>query len=199
MQRYAISSSRLLGGVSRLPEWVAALDAAGVEFVQIREKELPARELAEVVRACLLQCRRIRLLVNTRVDVAVATGAHGAHLPAHPPPPRLWREFVGSDFLFGVSCHTSEEVRAAATGGADLIVVAPVFPPLSKSADGATVGLDGLSQLCRSTTVPVFALGGITADNAPACLRAGAAGVAGITLFAGYSELPGEAPRNGGG
>jgi thiamine-phosphate pyrophosphorylase len=183
MRRYAISNSRLLGGVDRLPEWVATLDRAGVDFVQIREKELSAAELARVVAACLRLCRNTRLLVNTRVDVALACGAHGAHLPGDAPSPDAWRGIVPAGFVFGVSCHSEADAVRAEAGGAGLIVASPVFDPLSKVAYGEPLGLAGLARVCRATSVPVYALGGVTMDRAPECVRAGAAGVAGITLF----------------
>ncbi len=185
MHRYAISDSRLPGGVDRLPEWVEGLENAGVDLVQIREKSLSARELVRIVAACLLRCRGIRLLVNGRVDVALACGAHGAHLPGGSPPPSAWRGIVPRGFLFGVSCHSVEDAREAQTGGADFIVAAPVFDPLSKLAYRQPLGLRGLQQICKSVIVPVYALGGVTGQNAPQCLQAGATGVAGITLFRG--------------
>lgn len=185
MKRYAISDSRLLGGVDRLPEWVAGLESAGVDLVQIREKALSANELARIVAACLLRCRNIRLLVNARVDVALACGAHGAHLPGGSPPPSVWRGIAPPGFLFGVSCHSMEDAREAQAGAADFVVAAPVFDPLSKMAYRPPLGLQGLQRICRAVTVPVYALGGVTGQNAPECVQAGATGVAGITLFRG--------------
>jgi len=185
MKSYAISDSRLLGGVERLPDWVAGLESAGADMVQIREKTLPANELARVVAACLTRCRNIRLLVNGRVDVALACGAHGAHLPGGSPPPSVWRGIVPRGFLFGVSCHSLEDTIEAQAGGADFIVAAPVFDPLSKAAYRQPLGLDGLRRICQAVTAPVYALGGVTRDNAAECVAAGAAGIAGITLYRG--------------
>lgn len=185
MKRYAISDSKLLGGVERLPDWVAGLEAASVDMVQIREKSLPTASLIRVVAACLGNCRRIRLLVNERVDVALACGAHGVHLPGGSPPPSVWRGIVPPGFLFGVSCHSSNDARAAESGGADLAVVAPVFDPLSKAAYRKPLGIEELKRICQSVSVPVYALGGVTSQNASECVAAGAAGVAGIMLFRG--------------
>lgn len=185
MKRYAISDSGLLGGVDRLPEWVAGLEGAGVDLVQIREKSLCANELARVVAACLPRCRNIRLLVNSRVDVALACGAHGAHLPGGSPPPSVWRGVMPPGFLFGVSCHSMEDAMAAQAGGADFVVAAPVFDPLSKRAYRQPLGIAGLGLICQAVTTPVYALGGVTRQNAHACIQAGATGVAGITLFRG--------------
>jgi thiamine-phosphate diphosphorylase len=183
MKNYAISDSRLIGGVGRLPEWVAGLESAGVDMVQIREKSLGTAELVRVVAACLLRCRRIRLLVNARVDVALACGASGAHLPGDSPAPSVWRGIVPPGFIFGVSCHSADDAAEAQLGGADFIVASPVFHPLSKVDCRQPLGLEGLDQICRSVALPVFALGGVTRQNAARCLAAGAVGVAGITLY----------------
>jgi thiamine-phosphate pyrophosphorylase len=183
MRRYAISHSALLGGVERLPEWVAWLDAQGVEMVQIREKQLSARSLAGLVERCVARARSIRILVNTRADIALACGAHGVHLPGGAPAPALWRRIAPSGFLIGVSCHGAEECAAAAREGADFAVISPVFAPLSKVTPEQPLGLDRLARICRATGLPLYALGGVDAGNAAACCAAGAAGVAGITQF----------------
>jgi thiamine-phosphate pyrophosphorylase len=185
MRNYAISDSRLLGGVEQLPGWVAGLDNAGVDMVQIREKSLSTRELVHVIAACLSNCRRIRLLVSTRVDVALACGAHGAHLPGGSPPASAWRGIVPPEFLIGASCHSTDEAKAVQLGGADFVVAAPVFDPLSKAAYRQALGIEELRRICHGVSLPVYALGGITPQNAVECLAAGAAGVAGITLYRG--------------
>lgn len=154
-------------------------------MVQIREKSLSTGKLIRVVTACLLQCRRIRLLVNARVDVALACGAHGVHLPGGSPPAAVWRGIVPPGFLFGVSCHSAADARDAQSGGAHFAVAAPVFDPLSKAAYGRPLGIEELKRICQSVDLPVFALGGVTRQNAGECLAAGAAGVAGITLYRG--------------
>jgi len=151
------------------------------DWVQIRDKELPARQLVEVVRAAVAFGSKI--LVNTRVDVAVAAGADGAHLPANSLPPNVWRRITPSGFLIGVSCHRLEEVQQAEAEGADYVVFGPVFAPLSKTSDLTPRGLGGLARAASAVKIPVLALGGITWENAEACVKAGAAGVAGITLF----------------
>ncbi|MEO8662193.1 MAG: thiamine phosphate synthase, partial [Bryobacteraceae bacterium] len=124
-----------------------------------------------------------KILVNTRVDVALACGAHGAHLPANSPPPSAWRAIVPPGFLFGVSTHTLDELRAAEEGGADFAVFSPIFESSSKPGYGPALGLDALRAAVRAVHLPVLALGGITAAYVPQCLATGAAGVAGIGLF----------------
>jgi thiamine-phosphate pyrophosphorylase len=155
--------------------------SGGVDWVQIRDKELPARELIAVVRRATVRVPTV--LVNTRVDVAIAAGAAGAHLPAGSIAPAEWRAITPAGFMMGVSCHTLDEVAQAEREGADYVVFGPVFAPLSKLSDLAPRGLEELRRVSRSVRIPVLALGGVTNKNAPSCLEAGAAGIAGITLF----------------
>jgi thiamine-phosphate pyrophosphorylase len=158
---------------------------ASPDWVQIREKDLSARDLYELIRAAmdLPNPRRVKFLVNTRVDVALAAGCAGVHLPSGSPPPRFWRSITPSGFLFGVSCHAVEEVRQAEQHGADYVLFGPVFAPLSKSSNLNPRGLEGLAVAAASVKIPVLALGGITRQNQAACVAAGAAGIAGISLY----------------
>jgi thiamine-phosphate pyrophosphorylase len=154
----------------------------GVTWLQIREKDLPARKLYELILAAraLPNPANTKLIVNTRADVALAAGADGVHFPSHSPDLAHWRKIAPQDFLLGVSCHTPEEVRQA---NADYILYGPVFAPLSKTSSLAPCGLSGLADAARSTQVPVLALGGITRANASSCITAGAVGISGISLF----------------
>jgi len=155
--------------------------AVGVTWVQIREKDLSARALFELVEtACKLSNPHgTKIIVNTRADVALAAGAAGVHLPSRSPAPRGWRR---PGFLAGVSCHSVEDVRNAEAEGADYVVFGPVFAPLSKSGLEPR-GLDGLASAAAAVRIPVLALGGVTNENSDACISAGAAGIAGITMF----------------
>ncbi|MGA3205413.1 MAG: thiamine phosphate synthase [Bryobacteraceae bacterium] len=159
--------------------------SGGVDWVQIRDKEMSARELMDLVRAvmALPNPHGAKILVNTRVDVALAAGAAGVHLPARSIAPSDWRRITPPGFLIGVSCHTMEEVSRAEKEGANYVFFGPIFSPRSKTSDLAPRGLDELCRVARAVKIPVLALGGITAENAADCVEAGAAGVAGISLF----------------
>ncbi|QOY89810.1 thiamine phosphate synthase [Paludibaculum fermentans] len=183
MNRYQITDRKSAGSLDALLASIARSDAAGVEMIQVREKDLEARALCELVTRVVSVCRNARVLVNSRVDVALACGAHGAHLPGGSMAPSAWRPITPAGFLIGVSCHDLDELQAAEAGGADFAVFGPVFRPLSKQDDRPCWGLEGLRRAAGSVELPVYALGGITWENAGSCVEAGAAGVAGITLF----------------
>lgn len=178
----ALAQAALLAAFSRATQ-------AGLDWMQIREKDLPAGELAALARSALLAAKSgQRILINDRLDVALATGAHGVHLGESSLPvadvTRWLRSSATSpDFLVGVSCHSLESALSAAHAGASYIFFGPVFATPSKAAFGPPQGLALLAEVCRSVNIPVLAIGGITADNAAACLSAGAFGIAAIRLF----------------
>ena len=164
---------------------------AGVDYVQLREKDLPARELETLARQAVTICRETRnrksdtkLLINSRSDIALATGADGVHLPsddiAVSDARAVCSSVLSRNVIIAVSCHTADEVRLAESQGADFAVFGPVF---EKVGTPLRVGLEGLRAACQVGRLPVLAIGGVTLDNAAACIEAGAAGVAAIRLF----------------
>lgn len=153
------------------------------DWLHLRAKHLTCRQLYALTREALLQATGQKIIVNTRLDVALAARADGVHLPAGSPAPRRLRPATPPGFLIGVSCHTVDELRQAEDEGADYAFFSPVFRPFSKPDYHPGLGLGPLGQACRAVGIPVFALGGITFANAPDCQKAGAAGVAGISLF----------------
>ena len=156
-----------------------------VDLIQIREKDLADRDLyALVLRAVRLsRGSRSRILVNGRADVALAAGAHGVHLPSRGLAPGDLRPHVPARFIIGVSVHSLEEALVAARRGADYVLLGPIFPTASKLRYGPPLGLEYLGRTCRRLRAPVIALGGIDPRRIDPALRAGAAGVAGISLF----------------
>ena len=171
---------------------IAQATRCGVDFIQLREKDLSSRELETLTRAALRVVGEnsrepvSRLLINSRSDLAIACGADGVHLRSDDISPlevrKIWAQAEPSArALISVSCHSAAEVARAACAGADFAVFAPVFGK-KDVAQTCAAGLDALREACRHK-IRVFALGGITLNNARACLDAGAAGIAAIRLF----------------
>ena len=190
----------------RLLAKIAESAAAGVDYIQLREKDLSMRALEEMAGKAMAALRgsRTKLLINSRTDVVLASGAQGVHLPANDLPASEVRAIFSlacGDFacedsargdrpvvtrpVIGVSTHSLAEVASAESHGADFAVFGPVF---EKGSTAHAEGLEQLRQTCHrahaaSPPMPVFALGGITLENAQQCMEAGAAGIAGIRLF----------------
>jgi len=172
---------------------------AGADWVQIREKDLPGRKLFELARAAVRAAieaggRKVRVLINDRLDVALAAGVAGVHLGGESLPAREVVRWCRSgnapaDFLIGVSCHSLEQAREAENAGADYVFFGPIFDTPSKRAFGAPQGISNLAGMCRAVRIPVIAIGGVDAENEKECLRAGAAGIAAIRLFQETSKL----------
>ena len=189
---------------------IAEAARCGVDYIQLREKDLTARELLELAKEAAAAIRNAApkhpktgiqkletlLLINSRLDVALACGADGVHLRSDDisaaEARAVWMKAAPNlglgthDCVIAASCHTAGEVRRAESEGADFVVFAPVF----EKGGERGVGLEALRAACRgmpeaspAVNLPVLALGGVTLDNARACLEAGSAGIAGIRLF----------------
>jgi thiamine-phosphate pyrophosphorylase len=214
---YAITDRHLYAAnqadaLSRLVELAAVWAANGVSYIQIREKDLSARQQVELTRAVIRATRSagseanaLCVLVNGRVDVALAAAADGVHLPSGTDaltPEEVRRIFAAAGNalapVISVSCHTLDDVKTAREQSPDCILFAPVFEKVLREKEAASVaekqtlsaprlagsGLALLEQACRvAAPVPVFALGGVTPENATECMRAGAAGIAAIRLM----------------
>lgn len=169
--------------------------AAGVDWIQIREKDLETRALIELARHAVADtgASGTRILLNDRLDVALAAGAGGVHLGEKSIPVRevvQWRRASGrTEFQIGASCHSAEAARAAESDGADYVIFGPVFATPSKAAFGVPQGVETLRAVCATVEIPVLAIGGVTVENAGACISAGAAGVAAIRLFQEARDL----------
>ena len=176
----------------RLLEKISECAAAGVDFIQLREKDLSPRALENLSRravAAIPPGSPAKLLINSRTDIALASGAHGVHLPAHDIPASearvIWDRAGKTAAVIGASVHSLEEVALAEAHGADFAIFGPVF-----EKDGWTnpQGVELLREACRrpqhaDVPMPLLALGGVTLENAQRCLDAGAAGIAAIRMF----------------
>jgi thiamine-phosphate pyrophosphorylase len=163
----------------------------GVRAIQLREKDLPVRELLSLSREMRALTKEFgaRLFINDRVDVAIAVSADGVHLGHQSMPAKAVRKIVGKDMLIGVSTHSLDEAKEAEAGGADFITFGPIFNTPSKSNIGKPVGLDALKELKNDINIPIFALGGINSGNIAQVLDAGATGVAMISAVFAAEDI----------
>lgn len=193
---YLITDRKLAAGPGLAATIETALQAAAEVApqppiaVQLREKDLDGRPLMQLAAELLQICRRYRvpMLINGRVDVALASGADGVHLPADGICPQDARKLLGPSKLIGVSTHTAAEITRAEALGADFAVFGPVFAPISKGTYAAPCGPEGLTSACAAASIPVFALGGITAARTVELADTGAAGVAVIGAIIGARD-----------
>lgn len=190
-----VTDRKALGSEAALTpllEQIRIAIAGGVDWIQIREKDLPANVLLALVRDAVAAAksspRRARVVVNDRLDVALAGGAAGVHLGTESIPAQEVVRWCRSGnapapFLVGVSCHSLEEARDAEEAGANYVYFGPVFETPSKRALGPAQGIARLTEVCRTVRIPVLAIGGIDEENGADCIRAGAAGLAAIRMF----------------
>ena len=173
----------------RLVDVVEQALRGGVDAVQLREKDLGAGELLALGRELLGLCRRYgaRLLLNDRVDIALAIGADGVHLPADSFAPGDARHLLGPRAVIGVSTHSLDDARAAQQAGADFIAFGPIFDTPSKRTFGPPLGLESLAAVTHAVTLPVLAIGGIGAQQVAPVRAHGAHGIA---VIAAIAEAP---------
>lgn len=177
---------RFAGGEDALVERVAAAAAAGAHLIQVRERDMEGRDLSRLVARCVtaVQGTRTRVLVNDRLDVALASHAHGVHLRGDSMPASRARSLAPIGFLIGQSVHSTAEAVAAHAGGSlDYLLFGAVFTTASKPGQ-APAGLQALATVVEATPLPVLAVGGVSRDTAPQLAGTGCAGFAAIGWFA---------------
>jgi thiamine-phosphate pyrophosphorylase len=181
-----------------------AAAASGIDWIQPREKDLSGSGCAALTREALRRVTQAasrngpapRILVNDRLDVALAERAGGVHLGESSLPVEDAKRLIAAaqpplkDFLVGASCHSLEAAQSAARADADYIFFGPVFATPSKAEFGPPQGLERLAVVCRAVEIPVLAIGGVTLENAAQCFASGAAGIAAIRLFQDARALP---------
>jgi thiamine-phosphate pyrophosphorylase len=174
-----------------LPDAVRLALEAGVKAIQLREKDLPVRELLALAVELRSLTREFgaKLFINDRADIAVAVEADGVHLGHASIPPEAVRTVAGNDMLIGVSTHTLLEARAAEAGGADFITFGPVFFTPSKAHFGTAVGLEYLKSVRKEVKIPIFGLGGIKSGSLKQVLSYGADGVSLISAIFGADDI----------
>lgn len=174
----------------RVAATAAAAARAGVDLIQVRERDLADRALLDLVSRVLaaVEGTLTSVVVNDRLDIALAAGAHGVHLRADSLAPAAARRIAPPGFIIGRSVHTEDEARLVEQhGGADYLVFGTVFPSASKPGRGPT-GINALRRACAAVQLPVLAIGGMTVERAVDVARAGASGIAAIDLFIGSSD-----------
>jgi thiamine-phosphate pyrophosphorylase len=193
-------------GVPALLDCIRRAAGAGVDWVQIREKDLSGKDLLDLSLGAVIGTRspdcpinsatlplQTRVLINDRLDVALAANAAGVHLGGQSVPAAALGTFRGilfpKDFLIGASCHSLDAARAAEQDGADYVLFGPIFETPSKAAFGPPHGIGRLAAVCQAVRIPVLAIGGITSGSAGECVAAGAAGIAAIRLFQESADL----------
>ncbi len=159
--------------------------------IQLRERDLPVRELVALAREvqALTNSGGSQLLINDRVDIALALDDAGVHLRSNSLPVSVARRLLGADRLLGLSVHSLEETVQAESQGADYVILGPIYETPSKLAFGASIGIQTLEKACRAVRIPVVGIGGVTAARAREIRQAGAFGVAVITAIFGAEDV----------
>lgn len=181
---YLVTDSGMCRGRS-LCDIVSEAVAGGVTMVQLREKTASTREFVEIAQALhsLLDGRNVPLIVNDRIDVALAAGAEGVHIGQSDMPYAIARRLMGGDAIVGLSVESLEDVAVANTLDVDYIGVSPVFPTRTKCDAAPAFGLEGLSAAVKLSCHPCVAIGGVNAGNAAEVMKSGADGVAVVSAI----------------
>ena len=186
-----VSDRRRFGGLDRLSEAIARAARAGVDVIQIRERDLDDRTHCDFVKRAVAVTRGTgaRVVVNGRIDIALAAGAEGVHLRGDSVPASRARAILPPGFLVGRSVHSRAEAQAVeADGGCDYLIFGTVFPSTSKPGGHEAAGLGTLQEVCQAVRLPVVAIGGVNEARAAEVAAAGAKGVAAIEAFAAKDE-----------
>jgi thiamine-phosphate pyrophosphorylase len=164
---------------------------AAAPAIQLRERDLSARELVTLAREvqAVTASRRSQLLINDRIDIALALEGVGVHLRSNSLPVPVARQVLGTQRLLGISVHSVEEGLSAQSQGADYIVLGPIYETPSKQIFGPPLGIHTLEKACRLVRLPIIGIGGVTAARAREMRRAGAFGVAVITAVLGAADV----------
>jgi thiamine-phosphate pyrophosphorylase len=181
---YAITDRTLAPGGDALLQ-ASGLIRGGIDWLQIREKDLADRTLFSLLKMLAPEARRFgcRLLLNGRPELAAEAGASGVHLPSAGLPTSRVRALFPRPFMIVRSCHSEDEVVEAAGGGADSVTLGPLFDTPSKAGLGPPMGVEAFRTICTRSPIPVIALGGITTSNLGEIAQTGAAGLAAIRMF----------------
>lgn len=187
---YVLTDAKLSRGRSH-EQIVAAALRGGATVIQYREKHATTRRMIEEAMRLRDLCRafNVPLIINDRVDVALAIEADGVHVGPDDMPVALARQLLGRDKIVGASAGTVEEARAAIADGADYLGVGAIFATTTKADAGAPIGLEGLQHIARVSTVPIVGIAGINASNAASVIRAGAHGIAVISAIVSADDV----------
>jgi thiamine-phosphate pyrophosphorylase len=179
--------------ISHLLNFCQTAIQAGIDIIQVREKDIPTDKLSNFVAKLTKETKNTnaKVLVNDRLDIALSYEADGIHLPSNSFPINKVRKLVGKKFIISVATHSIKEAQLAAEAGADYVLFSPIFDTPSKTIYGPALGLAALEQAVKSVKCPIIALGGINKSNAKAVLDCKVTGLAAIRLFLESSDLPG--------
>jgi thiamine-phosphate pyrophosphorylase len=184
LEAYLVTD-RHLASAEFLMRLIRCASEAGIDRIQIREKDLGGRALMKLVRQAMeaVEGRRATLLVNDRLDVALSASAHGVHLGRQGLPADVARRIAGDELIIGASAHSMDEALEAQERGADYLFIGPVFPTPSKAAYGEPLGVPKLESILRRIKIPAYAIGGVTPERLAILRSLPLTGVAMVSAF----------------